>query len=159
MLRTNHLTYEHRPFFPADFWHRLTCVERRKYIEVFDLLPLTATSDNGIIAVHGLPVKDVGKVDQIQPRSSDWHTLLWGRLSDPFATPEYISSVLEQNGKSIVIRSHDHYGPLKSFNNKVLTFTTSTNLPRTKRLIAEVDLRKKIRDVNDVKIIDLDEVS
>ena len=156
ILQTNHFTHAHHPFHPSEFWNHLNKLERKTFTDLFDLLPYAVMTANGIIGCHGLPVHNLSTADNFKIGSSEWYTLVWGRITDTMATPTYIKSVLQSNGKSVIIRSHDHYSRLKSHNNRVLTFTTSGKLPRTKRLIAEVDLKKEVTSIDDVKIIDLD---
>lgn len=156
ILQSNHFTYHHIKFYPADFWLKLDSKAFANYTKMFDLLPYAVLSGNGLIACHGLPVQNLANGNNIKIGSSDWRTLIWSRLSDPLATPAYMKSVLKSNKRSVVIRSHDHYSRTKTHNNTVLTFTTSKNLPDTKRLVVEVDLKKEIKSINDVKLIDID---
>lgn len=159
ILQTNHLTYHHVKFLPNDWWSKLKVKDNkyRIYTELFDLLPYAVkTRNGGFIACHGIPVNNLSNAENILIGSSDWHSLTWGRLSDQMVTPLYIKSVLRSNNANIIIRSHDHYSQTKSFNNKVLTFTTSKNLPDTKRIIVEVDLNRRIKSIDDVKLIDID---
>jgi hypothetical protein len=156
ICQTNHFTYHHIPYYPADFWDNLDDLGYLAFSELFDLLPYAVLTDNGVIACHGLPIINLADADNIKIGSSDWRTLTWCRLSDAMVTPAYIESVLSSNGGSIIIRSHDHYAPITTHHKKVLTFTTSRNLPNTRRLVVEVDLTKNINNIGDVNIIDID---
>ena len=156
ICQTNHFTYHHIPYYPADFWDNLDDPDFLAFSELFDLLPYAVLTNNGIIACHGLPVKNLANADNIKIGSSDWRTLTWCRLSAAMVTPAYIESVLSSNGGSIIIRSHDHYAETETHNKKVLTFTTSGNLPNTRRLVVMVDLTKRINNIGDVNIIDID---
>lgn len=156
ILQSNHLMYHHIPFFPNEWWMHLHKKQYYKYTEIFDLLPYVVLTDH-VIALHGLPVKNLHNSDNIEIGSSDWYTITWGRLSDPIATKSYIKSVLDNNNAKICIRSHDHYTETFTHGNRILTFTTSRNIPNTKRLVAVVDLTKKINSIIDIQLRDIDE--
>jgi len=109
ICHTNHFAYHHISFYPADFWLKLNKAAIANFTEVFDLLPYAALTGNGIVACHGLPVHNLHDINNVNIGSSKWYTLVWGRLHDAMATPEYIRSVLKNNNCSVIIRSHDHY--------------------------------------------------
>ena len=156
-MQSNHLMYHREPFYPSEWWDQLSERTIYEYGEIFDQCPMAVLTKNGIIACHGLPLANLNEVHHTEIGSLDWFTIVWRRLTDQICTERYIQSVLKGNNANLIIRSHDHYGPLISHHDRVLTFTTSKNLPATKRIIVEVNLTKKIREgVEDVKVVDLD---
>lgn len=155
LLQTNHLMYHQIPFYPCDWWSGLSGKEYEAYTELFDLFPY-AVHVNGVIACHGLPVPNLKDGNDIKIGSLDWYSLTWGRLSDAMCTRQYIDRILVSNGFNLIVHSHDHHSPIFSHNKRVITFTTSQNIPNSKRLIVEVDLTQSVESHKDVKIIDID---
>ena len=152
ILQANHLFYHRIPFFPNDWWRNLTDLQFHQYTQVFDLLPYAVVTSNGLIVVHALPVPNLHNADHIKLGDESWYTLTWSRLNDQIATPDYFNSI----EGSVIIRSHDHYGFEGWWYDKVLTITTSTNLPGTQRLLAVVDLTVDQIRMEHVDIINLD---
>lgn len=162
MIASNHLMYHHVPFQPCEWWLGLSDRQYRDFVEIFDRLAF-CVSTRGLVALHGLPVKNLQDANDIEIGSSDWLEIVWGRLVGPYAPDKnYMDSIL--NEFTVCIRSHDHYGAPLWYSNStgsggsILTITTSKNLLNTKRLVAEVSLEADIITKKDVRIIDLDEM-
>lgn len=155
ILQTNHLNFHHQRYSPAEWWY-ISPKNYQYYINLFDQFPYAVHTKNGVVAVHGLP--PLGLIDQpnFEVGNPDWHTVNWARITDEYVDQTFIKKTLRSNRANVIIRSHDHFAPRYTFENKVLTFTTSRNIPDTRPTIAILDLEKPINNVTDIKLIDLE---
>ena len=57
-----------KPFFPVNFWDALSVKEQELYGALFSQFPLAATSENGVLALHGgLPeLADLEEINRIE---------------------------------------------------------------------------------------------
>lgn len=162
-LAGNHEGFMVKPFHPSSFWSSLSWEERERYHLLFSKLPLAATTQNGILAVHGaLPdLKSVEDISKIELGDENWDRIVWGDFAEEeveflgglwgrpqFGRP-YFARVMDQYQKQILVRSHQPYAPLKMFNNRCITiFTSHAYLPT--RTVAIADLEKEIRTSEDL---------
>lgn len=165
LLAGNHEGYMVKELYPANFWESLPFEKRKEYGLVFSKLPLCATSDNGILALHGgLPeFETLEGVNRIELGDEQWDRIVWGDfieresglLGNFWGRPQFGSSYFERMmgryQKSVLIRSHQPHAPLMMFKKRCITiFTSYAYLPV--RTIVVVDLEKEVRDANDVVI-------
>lgn len=165
LLAGNHEGFMVKELYPADFWESLPFEKKRGYGVVFSKLPLCATSDNGILALHGgLPeFKTIDEVNQIELGDEQWDRIVWGDFVEkgggllgnfwgrPQFGPSYFEQMMERYQKSILIRSHQPHAPLTLFKKRCITiFTSYAYLPI--RTIVVADLEKEVRDANDLVI-------
>ncbi len=165
LLAGNHEGYSAKAFSPANFWETLSSQEREMYGSLFSRFPLSVTSPNGILAVHGgLP--DLGgleEIDQIEWGDDQWDRIVWGDfverqgefLGDWGGRPQfgrrYFERVMDRYQKRVLIRSHQPYAPLYMFRKRCVTiFTSYAYVPD--RHVAIVDLEKEIRTAEDLTI-------
>jgi predicted phosphodiesterase len=165
LLAGNHEGYMVKELHPANFWETLSVKEREVYGTLFSQFPLSITSPNGIIAVHGgLPdLKSLEEMNQIESGDMNWDRILWGDFVEnevgylgdwwgrpQFGTP-YFVQMMDRYRKQILIRSHQPNAPPLMFNKRCITiFTSYAYLPI--RTILIVDLGKEIRTAEDVTI-------
>ena len=71
LLMGNHEGYGILRFSPTDFWEILSCEEMKIYKCVLSCMPYALTTENGIIALHGvLPDLDsLEKIDEVKARA------------------------------------------------------------------------------------------
>jgi predicted phosphodiesterase len=165
LLSGNHEGHMVKELRPADFWDSLLAEEKERYGRIFSMLPLCATSANGIIALHGaLPeLRSLDKINQIETGDSDWDRMVWGDfvegnedlLGDLWGRPRfgggYFNRLMERYQKRILVRSHQPQAPSLMFQKRCITiFTSQAYLPI--RTIVIADLEKEIQDVGDVLI-------
>jgi len=170
MLMGNHEGYAMGSFHPADFWEGLDAELRQRYGEVLSRLPLAVSTANGIIALHGaLPdVLSLEDIDRIRPGSSEWHQITWGDWQesegkslgiDPYTgRPQFgrgwFKEIMSRLGKNVLIRSHQPEAPPTMYGRRCLTIFTSSAYRNcvSERTIALVDMRKPVRNTDDVEI-------
>ena len=170
MLMGNHEGYAMGSFHPADFWEGLDAELRQRYGEVLSRLPLAVSTANGIIALHGaLPdVLGLEDIDRIRPGSSEWHQITWGDWQesegkslgiDPYTgRPQFgrgwFKEIMSRLGKNVLIRSHQPEAPPTMYGRRCLTIFTSSAYRNcvSERTIALVDMRKPVRNTDDVEI-------
>ena len=165
LLAGNHEGYMVKELAPANFWDSLSPHEREQYGLLFSKFPLCATSQNGILAVHGaLPdLKSLEEVNGIEWGGDHWDRIVWGDfteekaelLGDLWGRPQfgeaYFDRLMEKYQKKILVRSHQPHAPPWMFKKRCITiFTSHVYLPI--RTIVIVDLEKEIRDSGDVLI-------
>ena len=170
LLMGNHEGHAVENFQPADFWEGLDANLRQRYGEVLSMLPLAASTPNGIIALHGaLPdVSDLEDINRIKPGSAEWHQITWGDWQegegenlgiDPYTgRPQFgrgwFEKIMSRMGKSVLIRSHQPSAPPTMYSKRCLTIFTSSAYTHyvPARTIALVDLGREIKTVDDIEI-------
>jgi protein phosphatase len=163
LLTGNHEGYMTKQFHPANFWNSISFEEREEYGFLFSKFPFALTTQNGILALHGvLPdIKSLAEMDRIELGDENWDRMVWGDfvenemdyLGDLWGRPQfgrqYFNRLMERYQKQILIRSHQPHAPLMMFNNRCMTiFTSHVYLPI--RTIAIADLEKEIRNTEDM---------
>jgi hypothetical protein len=152
-----------KEFYPANFWTSLSFEEREEYGHLFSKLPIAATTQNGILGLHGaLPdLKTLEDMDQVELGDEHWDRVVWGDFvesgtdyaGDLWGRPqfgrEYFNRMMERYQKEVLVRSHQPNAPFIMFNKRCITiFTSNVYLPI--RTIAIADLEKEIRTSDDV---------
>jgi len=163
LLAGNHEGFMVKEFYPSNFWGSISFKEKEKYDLLFSKLPLAATTQNGILALHGaLPdLKSLEEMDRVELGDDNWDRMVWGDfveneieiLGDLWGRPQfgrpYFERLMERYQKQILVRSHQPHAPLTMFNKRCITiFTSHVYLPV--RTIAIADLEKEIRTSEDV---------
>lgn len=163
LLTGNHEGFMTKQFYPANFWNSISFEEREEYGLLFSKFPFAITTQNGILALHGvLPdIKSLEEMDRIELGDENWDRVVWGDfvenemdyLGDLWGRPQfgrqYFNRLMERYQKQVLIRSHQPHAPLMMFKNRCLTiFTSHVYLPI--RTIAVVDLEKEIRSTEDM---------
>lgn len=163
LLAGNHEGYMVKEFSPANFWETLSIGERESYGFLFSKFPLVATSQNGILALHGgLPdLKSLEEINQIELGDSQWDRVVWGDFVEreietsinwsgrPQLGRPYFDQLMDRYQKQVLIRSHQPDAHQSMFKNRCLTIFTSNAYHRI-RTIVIVDLEKEIRTAEDV---------
>lgn len=163
LLAGNHEGYMVKEFYPVNFWDSLSIEEKEAYGLLFSHFPLAATSQNGILALHGgLPeLNSLEEMDQIDWGDDHWDRIVWGDFVDieadvlddwagrpQFGQP-YFGRMMDRYQKEVLIRSHQPHAPLLMFKKRCITiFTSKAYLPI--RTIVIADLEKEIRTAEDV---------
>jgi hypothetical protein len=165
LLAGNHEGHYVKEFYPANFWDSLSEKEREAYGNLFSKFPLCATSQNGILGLHGgLPeLKSLEEVNQIGLGDANWDRMVWGDfvesgveiLGDLGGRPQlgrpYFERMMDRYQKQILIRSHQPHAPLIMFKKRCVTiFTSNAYMPM--RTIVIADLEKRIQTAEDVII-------
>ena len=165
LLAGNHEGHYVKEFYPANFWDSLSEKEREAYGNLFSKFPLCATSQNGILGLHGgLPeLKSLEEVNQIGLGDANWDRVVWGDfvesgveiLGDLWGRPQlgrpYFERMMDRYQKQILIRSHQPHAPLIMFKKRCITiFTSNAYMPM--RTIVIADLEKRIQTAEDVII-------
>lgn len=169
LLMGNHEGHSLLPFFPADFWESLSLEEERFFTEVFQYLSFAAVTENGIIAVHGVP-PDVNALDEINDLelvSEQWHQVTWGDFVEmpgdflgnyrgrPVYGEDYFKRTMNKFKRTVLIRSHQPCIEPVIFNKSCLTLMTS-HAYKPERIIAIADLEKPtIKTVDDLEILEI----
>jgi len=163
LLAGNHEGYMVKEFYPVSFWNSLSTEEKEAYGLLFSKLPLAATTQNGILALHGgLPeLNSLEEMNQINWGDDHWNRIVWGDfveievdvLDDWGGRPQfgqpYFERMMDRYQKQILIRSHQPNAPLLIFKKRCITiFTSKAYLPI--RTIVIADLEKKISTAEDV---------
>lgn len=165
LLAGNHEGYMVKELYPTNFWDSLSPGEKEIYGSLFSKFPLAATSQNGILALHGgLPdLKSLEELNQIEWGDDNWDKIVWGdfveseinALEDRSGRPQfdqpYFERMMERYQKQVLIRSHQPHVPLQMFKRRCITIFTSTAY-RLIRTIAIADLEREIRDAKDITI-------
>ncbi len=165
LLSGNHEGYMVKELYPANFWDSLSIKERETYGHLFSKFPLSATSQNGILAIHGgLPdLESLEKIDQIEPGNIQWDRIVWGDFNESpleilgdwggrpqFGRP-YFERLMERYRKRVLIRSHQPYAPLVMFDRRCITIFTSRAYLSI-RTIVIADMEKEIKTADDMVI-------
>ena len=163
LLAGNHEGFMTKEFYPANFWSSISFEEREEYGILFSKFPFAITTQNGILALHGvLPdIKSLEEMNRIELGDENWDRMVWGDfvenetdyLGDLWGRPQfgrqYFNRLMERYQKQVLIRSHQPHAPLMMFNNRCLTiFTSHVYLPI--RTIAIADLEEEIRSGEDM---------
>lgn len=169
LLAGNHEGYCSVPFTPADFWESLASDEYEYFSDVFKCLSFAVVTENGILAVHGVPpdLDKLDKINSIQLCSEHWHQVTWGDfveipgkiVSDPNGRPkfgqDFFMRVMGQLGKNVLIRTHQPRISSVIFDKRCLTIMTSYAYAFT-RLVAIADLEKPlISTVDDLEVMEI----
>lgn len=169
LLMGNHEGYCSVPFSPADFWESLAPDEYNSFSDIFRFLSFAVVTENGLIAVHGVPpaVHTLEEINTIRLCSEQWHQLTWGDFAempgdvanDPEGRPwfgkDYFMRVMKRLGKNVLIRSHQPRIKPVIFGKRCITLITSYAYTLT-RLIAIVDLEKPlIHSADDLEIVEI----
>jgi predicted phosphodiesterase len=162
-LAGNHEGFMAKQFHPSSFWSSISFEERERYGRLFSKFPLAATTQNGILAVHGaLPdLESLEEISRIELGDENWDRVVWGDfvekevefLGDLWGRPQfgqpYFVRMMERYQKRVLVRSHQPHAPLRMFNERCITiFTSHVYLPM--RTVAIVDLEKEIRNSEDL---------
>jgi len=162
-LAGNHEGFMVKPFHPSSFWSSISFEEREKYGLLFSKLPLAATTQNGILAVHGaLPdLKSLEELSKIELGDGNWDRIVWGDFveeeveypGDLWGRPQfgraYFERMMERYQKQVLVRSHQPHAPLTMFKKRCVTiFTSQVYLPT--RTVAIADLEREIRTSEDL---------
>jgi predicted phosphodiesterase len=165
LLAGNHEGFMVKEFYPATFWTSISLEEREEYGLLFSKFPFAATTQNGILALHGaLPdLKSLGDMNQIELGDESWDRIVWGDFveneadyrGDLWGRPQfgrpYFNRLMERYQKRVIVRSHQPNAPLMMFNKRCITiFTSHAYLPI--RTIAIADLEKEIQTSEDVAL-------
>jgi len=152
-----------KEFYPSHFWSSISVEERKKCGILFSRFPFAATTQNGILALHGsLPdLKSLEEMDQIELGDENWDRIVWGDfvenemdiLGDLWGRPQfgrqYFNRLMERYQKQVLVRSHQPHAPITMFDKRCVTiFTSHAYLPT--RTIAIADLEKEIRSAEDI---------
>ena len=163
LLSGNHEGFMVKQFYPANFWSSISIEERKRYGVLFSRFPLAATTQNGILALHGaLPeLRYLEEMEQIELGDENWDRMVWGdfvenemdHLGDLWGRPQfgrpYFERMMERYQKQILVRSHQPHAPVTMFHKRCITiFTSHAYLPT--RTITIADLEKEIRNSEDV---------
>ncbi len=163
LLSGNHEGFMVKEFYPSNFWSSISYKEKEEYGLLFSKLPLAATTQNGILALHGaLPdLRSLEEINQIELGGDHWDRMVWGDfvenemdvLGELWGRPQfgrpYFERLMERYQKQVLVRSHQPHAPLMMFDNRCITiFTSCAYLPI--RTIAIADLEKEIRTSKDV---------
>jgi predicted MPP superfamily phosphohydrolase len=169
LLMGNHEGYCMLPFYPADFWESLTTDENALFSEIFQFLPFAAITNNGLIAVHGVPpdVHETAEINNIHLCSSHWQQLTWADFVNtpgefieeyggrPTYGEDYFKRTMKQLSKNVLIRSHQPHAKPILFDKRCLTLMTSLAYSPL-RTIAIADLEEPIIEtVEDLDILDI----
>lgn len=165
LLAGNHEGFQAKPFYPVNFWDSLSPEEVEDYGALFSKFPLAATTENGILAVHGgLPdLPSLDELNRIEWGGPQWDRIVWGdfvekegeNLGDWGGRPQfgrsYFKRLMGRYRKRVLIRSHQPFAPTRMFNEACLTiFTSHAYLPV--RTIAIADLEKEIKSAEDIML-------
>ncbi len=163
LLAGNHEGYLAKKFYPANFWESLSDAEVETYGRLMEKLPLAATGENGILALHGaLPdISSLHDIEDIPWGSDSWDRIAWGDFLEkeveslgnwggrPQFGGQYFSRVMDQLEKDVLIRSHQPHAPQQMFNKRCVTiFTSHAYLSTRTVVIAELD--KKVQSAKDL---------
>lgn len=165
LLAGNHEGFMVKELYPANFWETLSRRERESYGLLFSKFPLSVTSPNGILALHGgLPeLKSLADMNQIEWGDLHWDRIVWGDFIESdtdvlgdwwgrsqFGRP-YFGRMMERYQKQVLIRSHQPHAPPLMFWKRCITIFTSYAY-LSNRTIAIADMEKEIRTAEDVII-------
>lgn len=165
LLAGNHEGYMVKEFYPVSFWRSLSSEERETYGLLFSKLALAATSQNGILALHGgLPeLQSLEDINRIEWGDENWNRIVWGDFVEldvdvvddwggrPQYGRHYFRRMMDRYEKQVLIRSHQPHAPPLMFKKRCLTiFTSNAYLPI--RTIVIVDLEKEIRTAEDLEV-------
>lgn len=167
LLMGNHEGYKFGTFSPADFWESLKPEERTAYAMLLAKLPFAASSENGLLGVHGVPpdVGNIGEINSISPGTETWSKMVWGDFlkTDKDYMGEnplngrsefgrkYFERVMDSLGKNVLVRSHQPKAAGIMYDNRCLTiFTSHAYLP--KRTVAIADLGKETVSVDGLEM-------
>jgi predicted phosphodiesterase len=165
LLAGNHEGQHVKGFYPANFWNHLSANEKETYGHLFSKFPIAATSQNGILAVHGgLPdLRSLEEIDQIEWGDAHWDRTVWGDFVEaegdvlgdwggrPQLGRQYFERMMGRYGKQVLIRSHQPHAFPMMFKKRCITiFTSNAYLPI--RTIAIADMEKDIHTAEDLII-------
>ncbi|HVP76913.1 MAG TPA: metallophosphoesterase [Thermodesulfobacteriota bacterium] len=165
LLAGNHEGFMVKQFQPSSFWSSISPEEREGYGILFSKFPVAATTQNGILAVHGaLPeVESLDEINKVGLGDENWDRMVWGDfaeeevdfIGDLWGRPQfgrpYFERMMERYQKQLLVRSHQPHAPLRMFNNRCITiFTSHAYLPV--RTVAIADLEKEIRNSEDLAL-------
>jgi predicted phosphodiesterase len=165
LLAGNHEGFQVKKFYPANFWESLSIEEKEVYGHLFSRFPMAATSENGILAVHGgLPdVKSLEEINHIGWGDVQWDRMVWGDFMEADGDVlgdwggrhqlgrQYFDRMMDRYGKRVLIRSHQPHAHPVMFKKRCITiFTSHAYLPI--RTVAITDMEKEIQTSDDIVI-------
>lgn len=165
LLAGNHEGYMVKPHHPANFWDSLSIRERKAYSLLFSKFPLAATSQNGILALHGgLPdLKSLEEINQVEWGDDNWDRIVWGDFMEreadflgdwggrPQFGRQYFERIMDRYQKQVLVRSHQPHALPLMFKKRCITiFTSSAYMPF--RTIVIADLEREIRTAENLII-------
>ena len=163
LLAGNHEGFMVKQFQPSSFWSSISAEEKEGYGSLFSKFPVAATTQNGILAVHGaLPeVESLDEINNVGWGDENWDRMVWGDfaeeeadfMGDLWGRPQfgrlYFERMMERYQKQLLVRSHQPHAPLRMFKKRCITiFTSHAYLPV--RTVAIADLEKEIRNSEDL---------
>jgi len=163
LLTGNHEGFMTKEFNPANFWDSISFREKEEYGLLFSRFPFAITTQNGILALHGVPpdLKTLEEISRVALGDENWDRMVWGDfvenetdyLGDLWGRPQfgrqYFNRLMERYEKRVLVRSHQPHAPLMMFDNRCMTiFTSHVYLPI--RTIAIADMEKEIRTADDI---------
>jgi predicted phosphodiesterase len=163
LLAGNHEGFRLKPFHPSSFWSSISLEESETYGLLFSRFPLAATTQNGVLAVHGaLPdLESLEAISKIELGDENWDRIVWGDFveeeiefpGDLWGRPQfgrpYFERMMERYQRQVLVRSHQPHAPLTMFKKRCITiFTSRIYLPT--RTVAIVDLEREIRTSEDL---------
>jgi len=169
LLTGNHEGYAVLPFYPADFWENISADDKTFFSEACELLPYAAVTENGLIAVHGVPpdIDGLENINNIRPGGNHWQQLTWGDFAEmpgnflgnyggrPVYGRDYFTTTMDRLGKKVLIRAHQPHIKPAIFERHCLTLMTS-HAYKPERLIAVADLEKPvIETVDELEVFEI----
>ncbi len=163
LLAGNHEGFMVKPFHPSSFWSSISFEERERYGLLFSKFPLAATTQNGILAVHGaLPdLTSLEETSKIELGDENWDRIVWGDfveeevefLGDLWGRPQfgrpYFERMMARYQEQVLVRSHQPHAPLTMFKKRCITiFTSHAYLPT--RTVSVADLEREVRTSEDL---------
>ncbi len=163
LLTGNHEGFMTKEFNPANFWDSISFEEKEEYGLLFSKFPFAITTQNGILALHGVPpdLKSIEEISRVALGDENWDRIVWGDFVEnemdyagnlwgrPQFGRQYFNRLMERYQKQVLIRSHQPHAPLMMFDNRCMTiFTSQAYLPI--RTIAIADLEKEVRTAEDI---------
>jgi predicted MPP superfamily phosphohydrolase len=165
LLAGNHEGYMVKEFYPVSFWSSLSAQEKEVYGLLFSKFPLSATSPNGVLALHGgLPeLESLEEINRIEWGGEPWNQIVWGDFVEldvdvtddwggrPQYGRKYFRRMMERFRSQILIRSHQPHAPPLMFEKRCITiFTSHAYVPI--RTIVIADLEKEIHSAEDLTL-------
>lgn len=169
LLMGNHEAYSFLSFYPADFWESLSKEEEESFSEICQHLSFAAVTENGLLAVHGVPpdVHSLKEINKIHMGSEHWQQITWGDFVEkpgdalgyyrgrPIYGEDYFKIKMSQFSKNVLIRAHQPFIKTVIFDKLCLTLMTSLAY-KPIRCIAIADLeRPVIESVDDLEILEI----
>lgn len=154
-------------FTPSEFWESLSGEEIEFYSDVLETLPFIATTENGVICIHGVLPPDKSVFSRFEFNVESIRDCLWADYHES-DQPDYLRGVrarrfrsdfdrsMNSFKKNILIKGHNPKAPLKMFDDRCVTIQTTRSFePLCQPHIAIIDLIKPVNDANDIELVNL----